>query len=82
MTNRCYLHGCPKDVWDKGIMFLPPEYKKLAETCISEPDLQLMDPTPVKDGYIYYETEKYSEGMDRVIQIYLETLAYDKFGSW
>ena len=82
MGDRYYHHGCPKTEWDEGIAFLPPEYKKMAEECIGSPDLKLMKENPVRDDWIYFGATKYSEGMRRVIEHYLTTLAWEAYGSW
>ena len=74
MGNRYYHYGCPKTTWDKGIAFLLPEYKKMAEECISPHDLRLMKDNPVRADWVYFVTEKYSKEMNRVIEYYLSTL--------
>ena len=82
MSNRYYHHGCPKSYWDNGLKLLPPEYKKMAESCIGKPDLTLMKDKTVKDDWVYFVTEKYSEKMQHVIELYLESLAWENYGSW
>ena len=82
MSNRYYHHGCPKTNWDKGLEILPPEYKTMAESCIGKPDLDLMKDKTVQEGWVYFVTEKYSKNMQHVIELYLETLARESYGSW
>jgi len=82
MSNRYYHHGCPKTYWEEGINILPRKYKKMAENCIGKPDLDLMKDKTVKDDWVYFITEKYSENMQHVIECYLETLAWESYGSW
>ena len=95
MGNRYYLHGCPKEEWDKGIDFLPLECKQMAVDCLvdemQEDDIALIekpyrDPNKkfdlIKEHWVYYYTEKFSTGMQGVIEIYLESLAWSHYGSW
>ena len=74
-------HGCPKHVWEQGIAFLLPEYKTMAEERLGDPDLKLME-TDVQKDWVYFTTMKNSEKMERVIQIYLESLAWRSYGAW
>ena len=74
-------HGCPKHAWEKGIAILSPKYKSMAEERLGDPDLKLME-TDVQKDWVYFTTEKHSEKMERVIHIYLESLAWRSYGAW
>ena len=73
-------HGCPKHAWEKGIDILLPKYKSMAEERIGEPDVAIVE--IVLDEWVYFTTEKHSEKMERVIHIYLESLAWRSYGAW